>query len=436
LELLEVRDISDVARLVRRGDVEDDPAVFERAREIVRRVRADGDRALRELTRELDHVELGSIRVARGELEAALERTPRDVVKALKLAAKRIKVFARRQRRSLREFQTTRGGVTLGQRVIPLARAGVLVPGGRRPLPQAALMGVVPALAAGVKEVVVATPPSPETGRPSDVVLAACALAGATEVFAVGGAPAIAALAHGTETIRPVDKLTGPGDVSVQAAKTIVSRCVAVDPAAGPTEALVIAEPDADPEIAAWDLVASCEHDPRARAWLVTWSRDLVARVDAAGRRALEMLGAPEVAAFAFARATAVLVPDEGTAVSVSDALGAENVAIHGSDPRRLARALRNYGALFLGPFAAIPLGELLLGPNATLPTGGAARFAGGLSCLEFVNVRTYAYVEPRGFARLEGPARTIARAAGLSGDERAIASRRRGKRNSGTSTT
>jgi histidinol dehydrogenase len=430
VELIEINDASGIAALTRRGAAaDDDPATDEvdaRVRAILKRVREGGDAALLELTRELDGASLASIEVPRAEIDAALARTPGKVRKALELAARRITVFARRQRRSLREFQTTRNGVTLAQRVIPLACAGVYVPGGRYPLPSTALMGVLPAKAAGVASVVVTTPPLRDTGRPGDVVLAACSIAGADRVFSIGGAQAIAALTYGTATVPAVDKIVGPGNVYVQAAKRLVAGRVGTDLPAGPSEALVLAEPGADPALAAWDMVAQCEHDPRAIAWLVTWSRELAVAVGAACEKALEGLETREVAAAALARSKLILVPDEETAVLVSEAIGPEHLAVHAKEPRRLERRFTNYGALFLGPLAAVPLGDFVLGPNHTLPTGGASRFAGGLSALHFLAVRTSSHVTPGGFAKLEGAARTMARAEGLQAHERAIAARRR----------
>lgn len=427
MELVEIKDAREVALLARAGESsEDDPEVDARVRGVLARVRAEGDAALVDLTRELDGVSLASLRVPPAELEAALARTPKAVRKALELCAQRIRTFARTQRRSLREFQSTRAGVTLGQRVLPLARAGVYVPGGRYPLPSTALMGVIPARAAGVKSVVVTTPPSRETGLPKDVVLAACAIAEADEVYSIGGAQAVAALAFGTKSIAPVDKIVGPGNVYVQAAKRLVAGRVGTDLPAGPSEALVFAEPGADPELAAWDMVAQCEHDPRACAWLVTWSRDLALAVGRACEAALEGLETREVAAQALERSKLIVVPDEATALAVSEAIGPEHLAVHAADPRRLERRFKNYGALFLGPFAAVPLGDFVLGPNHTLPTGGASRFAGGLSALHFLTVRTFAHVTEKGFASLEGPARTVARAEGLVAHEKAVAARRK----------
>ncbi len=430
MELIEVQGPEDVLRLARTGGADDEDAEIEaRVRAIIARVREGGDEALLALTQELDGSTLASIRVSESEIAAALERTPRDVKKALELCARRIETFARRQRRSLRDFQTTRAGVTVGQRVIPLRRAGVYVPGGRYPLPSTALMGVIPALAAGVRSVAVVTPPSRETGRPADVVLAACSLAGASEVFSVGGAQAIAALAFGTKTIAPVEKIVGPGNVYVQAAKRQVAGRVGVDLPAGPSEALVLAEPGADAKLAAWDLVAQCEHDPRARAWLVTWSRDLALAVQAACEDALAGLPTREVAEKALGLAKLVLTPDEKTAIAVSEAIGPEHLAVHAEDPRRFKHKVTNYGALFLGSLAAIPLGDFVLGPNHTLPTGGASRFAGGLSALHFVTVRTFSHVTREGLDGLERAARAVANAEGLAAHERAVAARRRGAR-------
>ena len=427
MRLLEIREPAEIEGLRRHGDSgDDDPEVEARVRSVIARVREKGDEALVELTRELDSVTLPSIEVPRSEIDAALERTPREARKALELSAKRIRVFARHQRRSLRDFQTTRAGVTLGQRVVPLGRAGVYVPGGRYPLPSTALMGVIPARAAGVASVVVTTPPSKETGRPRDIVLAACAIAGATQVFSVGGAQAVAALAFGTKTIAPVDKIVGPGNVYVQAAKRLVAGRVGIDLPAGPSEALVLAEPGADPVLAAWDMVAQCEHDPRACSWLVTWSLETARAVEAACHEALSGLETREVAEQALARSSLIVVPDEATAVRVSEAIGPEHLAVHARDPRRLEHRFRNYGALFLGPLAAVPLGDFVLGPNHTLPTGGASRFAGGLSALHFLAVRTYAHVTKPGFSSLEGAARAIAKAEGLHAHARAIEARRR----------
>jgi histidinol dehydrogenase len=417
--------------LARRGPAaEDDPAVDARAREILARVRAEGDRALVALAKELDKVELAAIRVPDDEMKAALGRIPKTVARALTVAERRVSTFARRQRRALHEFSVTRGGVTLGQRVVPIARAGVYVPGGRYPLPSTAIMGVACARAAGVAEVAAITPPGPD-GKPSDVVLAACRVAGATDVYVSGGAQAIAALAYGTETVRPVDVVVGPGNVFVQAAKRLVAGRVGIDLPAGPSEALVVLAPDGDVDLAAWDLVSQCEHDPRARAWLVTWSR---ATADAVATRCHELvadLPTRKVAEESLEHALAVVVANEAEAVLVADAVAPEHLAVHARDPRRLAGRFRRFGALFLGDLSAIPLGDFVLGPNHTLPTGGSARFASGLSPLHFVTVRPFSCVQPRGFAKLEGAARALASAEGLAGHERALAARRAKKHRS-----
>jgi histidinol dehydrogenase len=211
----------------------------------------------------------------------------------------------------------------------------------------------------------------------------------------------------------------------VQAAKRIVSGRVGVDLPAGPSEALVFAEPGSDPKLAAWDMVAQCEHDPRACAWLVTWSRELALAVRAECEKALEDLETREVAAKSLAHSKLILVRDAKTALAVSEAIGPEHLAVHAKDPRKLRDRFRNYGALFLGPLAAVPLGDFVLGPNHTLPTGGASRFAGGLSALHFLTVRTFAQLDEKGFARVEGTARTMARAEGLIAHERAVAARK-----------
>jgi histidinol dehydrogenase len=361
-------------------------AALDAVRPICEDVRRRGADAVREHTARFDGVELASTRVPREALAEALAELEPALRAALEEAARRARLVHEAQVPA--ESRTTvAAGSTVTERYVPVSRAGVYVPGGLVTYPSSVLMNVIPAQVAGVAEIAVVSPPQADQGgRPAAAVLAACELLGITEVHAAGGAQAIAMLAYGTADCAPADVITGPGNVYVAAAKRLVSGIVAVDAEAGPTEIAIIADHTADPAFLAADLVAQAEHDPGAGCLLITTDAALADRVEpvlaaaAAGTRHAE-----RVAAALAGQSACVLVDDADAALAVADAWAPEHLEIQAEDAAALARRVRNAGAIFVGPWAPVSLGDYLAGSNHVLPTGGTARHTGGLSVLSFL---------------------------------------------------
>jgi len=400
-------------------------AVEDTARRIVEAVRRRGDRALLEFTRRYDGVTLrpAQLRVSATEVAAADRAVPPAALRALRLAARRIAAFHRRQRTPSWSYRDP-VGLRLGQQITPLDRVGLYVPGGHAAYPSSVLMNAVPARVAGVREVIMVSPAGPDGFNPA--VLAAAAIAGVDAVFRIGGAQAVAALAYGTESIPAVDKIVGPGNAYVQAAKKIVYGTVDIDKIAGPSEVLVIADTQADPAYVAADLLAQAEHGSGDEcAVLLTPSRRLALAVDAAVSQQLEQLPRRnDIARVLRRRGALVVVRNLAEAVEVAEQVAPEHLELIVEHAERWAPRLRNAGALFLGPFAPAPLGDYLAGPNHVLPTGGTARFFSPLGVYDFVK-RTSVVSATRAGLRHLAPA--VMRLAALEGyDAHAAAVRRR----------
>ncbi len=351
---------------------------------IIEQVRTQGDAALLELTERFDGVRPDPLRVPPAELKAAWGRCPADLQAALQLAHRRILDFHQRQRPA--DLSVTGvHGERLGRRWRPVERAGLYVPGGRASYPSTVLMNAVPAKVAGVERLVMVTPPGSD-GRVNDTVLAAAHLAGVDELYRVGGAQAIAALAYGTESIPRVDVVTGPGNLYVTLAKKAVYGRVAIDSLAGPSEVLVIADASANAEHVAADLLAQAEHDPLAAAILLTTSEALAAAVPAALEAQLQ--GHPRAAITRQALedwGLIVVCPSLEDAALLSDRFAPEHLELQVERPEPLAERIHHAGAIFLGAWTPEAVGDYLAGPNHTLPTSGTARFAGALSVETFL---------------------------------------------------
>jgi histidinol dehydrogenase len=394
---------------------DEDARVRDTAAAIVARVRTEGDAALRALAYRLDGVELAEIEVPTATVRAALDALPMPLRRALERAASNIAAVHRAARPLPVEIETE-PGVRVGRRPDPLPRVGVYAPGGRAAYPSSVLMGAVPARVAGVGEVVLCSPPGAD-GRPSAVVLAAAALAGVDRVFAVGGAGAIAAMAYGTGTVLRVDRVIGPGNAYVAAAKRLVAAAGAVgtDAPAGPSEVLVVADESADPAALAREIVAQAEHDPDACA-LVVFIGD-----ESAVRRAIESAasGTPRRAIVAAALATrgGVLRADSlEAALAFAADYAPEHLLLAVADPEAALARVRNAGTVFLGLSSSVAFGDYLTGANHVLPTGASARFGSGLSPLDFVRWTTWQRVTPAGAARLAADTALLATAEGLPG--------------------
>jgi histidinol dehydrogenase len=364
----------------------DDPELREAVARIVGDVAARGDAALVEYTRRFDALEVSSaaeLRIGADELERAAASIDAELLASLRRAAANILRFHQRQRENgFVEFLPD--GSILGQKVTPLRRVGLYVPGGRAAYPSSVLMNAIPASVAGVEEIAMVVPTP--GGAIEPVVLAAAHVAGVTEVFRVGGAQAVAALAHGTETVGRVDKIVGPGNKWVAEAKRQVFGLVDIDMIAGPSEILVIADETALPVHVAADLIGQAEHDPDAISWLVTTSEALAAAVPAEVERLLERNPRRDVARAALeSNGAIVIVPDLAAAAAAADLRAPEHLELLVADPMALVGRIRNAGAIFLGPWSPEPIGDYFAGPNHVLPTGGTARFASPLGVYDFV---------------------------------------------------
>ena len=359
-----------------------------RVRPICDDVRSRGADAVREYTARFDGVDLATTRVPRQALEAALAGLDPDVRAALEEAARRTRRVHGAQIPAEIVTRVT-GGLTVTGRFVPVGRAGVYVPGGLVAYPSSVVMNIVPAQAAGVASVAVASPPQVSNGGlPHPSVLAACALLGVTEVHAAGGAQALAMFAYGTEDCPPADVITGPGNVYVAAAKRVLRGVVGTDGEAGPTEVAIIADDTADPRHVAANLVAQAEHDELAACLLVTTDARLAGDVDAELTGQVAKTRHRERVETALAGQSAcVLVDDLDAALAVSDAWAPEHLEIQARDAAKLAARVSNAGAVFAGPYAPVSLGDYLAGSNHVLPTGGTARHTSGLSVFPFLRL-------------------------------------------------
>jgi len=357
-------------------------------RPITQDVRVRGGAAVREYTHRFDGVDLARTRVPAPAIEQALAAIDPAVRDALEEAARRARVVHEAQLPDRRD-SVPAAGLTVSTRFVPVERAGVYVPGGLVAYPSSVVMNVVPAQAAGVESIAVASPPQREFGGlPHPAVLAACALLGVTEVHAVGGAQALAMFAYGTDECAPVDVITGPGNVYVAAAKRIVAGTVGIDGENGPTEIGIIADHTADPAHLAADLIGQAEHDDLAACLLITTDQGILAKVDAELARQVPLTKHKERVITALrGQAAYVLVDDLAAALKVSDAWAPEHLEIQADGAAKVASQVRNAGAVFVGPYSPVSLGDYLAGSNHVLPTGGTARHSSGLSVYPYLKV-------------------------------------------------
>ena len=419
------------------------------AAEIIGEVRARGDAALLEYTAQLDGRRCASaaeLEIPPARMQEALSALPAVQRSALERAAERIRAFHDEQLRhlcgtSLQEPGHTRPpqtgaaaswsytdaeGLTLGQQLFPLERVGLYVPGGRAAYPSSVLMTALPARAAGVEEIVMATPASPE-GEPAAIVLAAAALAGVHRVFACGGAQAIAALTFGTKTVPATDKIVGPGNRFVAAAKRLVHGRVGTDAPAGPSEVVIIADGSTEPEWTAMDLLAQAEHDEAARAILLSPDRTFLQQVQVHMAKQLAQLPRREIIENSLACNGALIhTADLRQAASISERIAPEHLGLAVANPEEMLLLVRRAGAIFLGPWASEVLGDYCAGPSHVLPTGGAARFSSPLGVRDFMRACSLIECSEGGAAALADTAAALARAEGLEAHAQAAECRKK----------
>ncbi|KAB1109529.1 histidinol dehydrogenase [Neorhizobium galegae] len=396
-------------------------------RAIIDDVRARGDQALIDYSARFDGIDLAKvgIKVTEAEIDAALAATDRKVIDALTFAAERIERHHARQMPKDDIYEDAIG-VGLGSRWTAIEAVGLYVPGGTASYPSSVLMNAVPAKVAGVPRVVMVVPAS--SGKINPAVLAAARIAGVTEIYRIGGAQAVAALAYGTETIAPVAKIVGPGNAYVAAAKRHVFGTVGIDMIAGPSEVLVIADGENDPDWLAADLLAQAEHDAGAQSILVTDDAGLGKAVQAAVERQLKTLSRSETAAASWRDFGAViLVPDLNAAVPLANRIAAEHLELAVADPDALMSGIRNAGAIFIGRHTPEVIGDYVGGSNHVLPTARSARFSSGLSVLDFVKRTSILRLGPDQLRQLAPAAITLAHSEGLDAHARSVAIRLNG---------
>jgi len=400
-----------------------DLSAEEAVAQIVADVRRDGDAALRDYARRIEGVEAGSLAAGAAALEAAYRAQPADLREALHRAADRIRAFHRRETHPSWLDWDEEGGA-LGQMIRPLRRVGVYAPGGTAAYPSSLLMATIPAQVAGVEQIVVSTPPGPE-GSGSPVVLAAAHVAGLEQVYLLGGAQAIAALAYGTESVPRVDKVVGAGGLFVTLAKKLVYGDVGIEGLHGPTETLLLADETANPALVAADLLAQAEHDPLATALLITTSARLAEAVGAEVDRQAAVLARRAIIEESLAGQGAILVVDDlDEALDLANEYAPEHLCLLVAEPWSLVGKVRNAGGIFVGEGSSEALGDYVVGPSHIMPTRGTARFSSPLHVGDFLKVTSIFAVGGAAARRLGPTAQTIARAEGLTAHAAAVAIR------------
>ena len=411
------------------------PEQNETVKAVVQAVRVEGDTALLRYTEEFDKMKLEAhqLRVPDAELKAAYDHVDPSFVTAIRAAAENIRAFHMKQKRSS-WMDLQPDGSILGQIIRPLKRVGVYVPGGKAAYPSSVLMNVIPAQVAGVPEIVMVTPPATMGKAGIDpYILVAAAEAGVTEIYRVGGAQAIAALAYGTESIVPVDKICGPGNIYVALAKREVYGVVNIDSLAGPSEIVVLADDTAQPSFVAADLLSQAEHDEMASAVLVTPSQSLAEAVSAEVERQLELLPRRDIARASVDSYGAIIVTDtlkEG--IDVVNRLAPEHLEIMTEEPMAIVGQIENAGAIFLGAYSSEPVGDYFAGPNHIIPTNGTARFSSPVDLDDFIKKSSMIYYSKEALLRDGETIMELARREGLEGHARAIAVRLEQESNTG----
>ena len=395
-------------------------SVEEPVREIIAQVRAKGDEALKRYTKEFDGVDITSVEVGQGAIDEGFRMADPMLVDILYRASERVAAFHQHQVRNS-FLVNEEDGILMGQKIIPLERAGLYVPGGTAAYPSSVIMNCIPAKLAGVKEIVMVTPPGKDGKIPPNI-LAAARICGVNRVFRVGGAQAIAALAYGTESVPRVDKIVGPGNQFVAEAKKQVFGKVGIDMVAGPSEILVIADGNCDPRIVAADLLSQAEHDKNASAVLVTDSEALAVAVQAAIEEQLPKLRREEIARASIDTNGKIIVADNlDTAVEIANEIAPEHLEVCVDQPFDYLDKIKNAGSIFLGRNCPEALGDYFAGPNHTLPTSGTARFSSPLSVDDFVKKTQYTYYTRPALEKAQPTVSIFAKQEGLTAHARSI---------------
>ena len=391
---------------------------------VVKKIVADvilrGDKAVLEMTRKFDAPDLESLQVTEEEINQAVLRVDDNFLGILKKAKENIEFFHKNQLREGFRLEKEKG-IILGQKYTPIEKAGIYVPGGTAAYPSTVLMNAVPASIAGVKEIIMVTPPGKD-GKIKDEILAAADIAGVKKIYKCGGAQAIAALAYGTETIPAVHKIVGPGNIFVALAKRLVFGRVSIDMIAGPSEILIIADKTANPRFLAADLLSQAEHDKLASAVLVTDSKELALNVSEELEKQIPLLSRSEIARHSIdTNGKIIIAPSIEKAIEISNEIAPEHLEVATENPERYLDKITNAGSIFLGSFAPEPLGDYFAGPNHTLPTSGSARFSSPLSVDDFRKKSSYIYYTKEALMEVAGDIEEFATREGLTAHAKSI---------------
>ncbi len=397
-----------------------DAEIHQRVLNIIDTVRSQGDKAVIDYTNQFDRTSISSaaeLEISHDTLKAAWDNLPKDKADALEIAAKRVRAYAEKQKMDSWQY-TEADGTMLGQKVTPLDRAGLYVPGGKAAYPSSVLMNAIPAKVAGVRELIMVVP-TPE-GVTNELVLAAAYLSGVDRVFAIGGAQAVAALAYGTETIPAVEKIVGPGNIYVATAKKLVFGQVGIDMIAGPSEILIICDGKTNPDWIAMDLFSQAEHDEDAQAILLSDDAEFLAAVAQSIENLLPtMERADIIKASLSARGALIKVDSLEQAAEVANTIAPEHLELSVEDPEALCKHIRNAGAIFMGRYTAEALGDYCAGPNHVLPTSGTARFSSPLGVYDFQKRSSLIYCSAEGANTLGKTASILARGESLTAHAR-----------------
>lgn len=395
-------------------------SVEEAVRDILSNVKCQGDKAILDYTEKFDKLRLNGIAVAKEEIKVAYGKVSPETIENLNFSAKRIQDFAEHQKSCLKEFSyEISPGVTLGHRIIPIESCGCYVPAGRYPLPSSALMSVIPARVAGVKRIAACSPANKEFGGIHPAVLVAMDIAGADEVYCMGGAQAIGAYAYGTDTLKAVDIIVGPGNKYVTEAKRQVSGNVGIDMLAGPSEVVIIADETADPKWVAADSLARCEHDPNSWTVIVTTSKVIVHKILSHIEGEAKTLATAEVAMSSWKNnSRIILAEDMEEAVKITNDIAPEHLQVMTKDSREVANKLHNFGSLFIGHYAPVAFGDYVSGTNHILPTLRCSRFSNGVFVGTFLKMSSVQEITKEGAQMLSPHCAYLAGIEGLLGHQ------------------
>ena len=391
---------------------------MEIVKEIIDDVRGKGDEAVKSYTWKFDKVKLDKLMVTEEDIRQAYNSVSKETISALKFAKKNIELFAKKQMAQFHDFEINKGGVAIGQKVAAIEKIGAYVPGGNYPLPSTALMCVVPARVAGVDEVVVCSPKiKPET-------IVAADIAGADKIFRIGGIQAIAAMAYGTESVPKVDKIVGPGNAYVTAAKKEIYGDCGIDFLAGPSEVMIIADEKSDFKIISADILAQLEHDADARAFLATNSETIANNAKKEIQKQLAALKTKNIIKESLKNLKIFITKNMEESADIANKIAPEHLELQIKNPEKIIKKLRNYGSLFIGQYSAEVFGDYCSGTNHVLPTRGGARFTSGLSVRDFIKLQTYQKITKEGAKKLASAALQLSKIEGLEAHNRSVAIR------------